>query len=630
MAITEIHAIKTTPHLALHYIIQDKVQIIKSENEINKDVPHETWVDNETGNMFVRYFTRISYKDCSPLNPFKAFDERRKQYQNERNAKRNKDGKEPLMYHLTQSFDGFEVDYNTANEIGRKLADRLFEKFVVVIATHGNTDNIHNHFDISAWDSDGKKLNNSLSLVNLIRKESDKLCEEYGLSVLESTRTMKLVTYKDKEGNSRAYEPTDRKNELISKRRKGEITTDDVNSYRNSNAYNNKQIEKITNREEIKNDINNLLPSCRSYEELLLRLRELGYIIRAKKKNGEWLKHISFQAPTHEKATREDKLDDSGFYIRENLTRYIDELNLERNADNSKSIVEEQTDEIPNVPYFNNYEYGKTNIDDVNADYKTVVDSNGELKTVPRTEYEKKVVKDIKRSYKKLNSPLTNVMNRKEQQTQLRFTAEQRTELIERIQNSYKCLHYTEEHNIYSYQQILDLYKANKDRYDITIDKVAQIEKAILQLKEIQKLPDKLSEVLNRVEEKKNDIIYIMEDYQSDKKEINRLSSLLVKYKIDTPEKQKEFFEKIAEFESKQQVNRGYLAKAIYQMSELENCLLTYNRIDKEAGVDTRSIISEFANIREGISDNDFVNNNNVRENENGQQQIKETNNWEH
>ena len=56
------------------------------------------------------------------------------------------------------------------------------------------------------------------------------------------------------------------------------------------------------------------------------------------KENGEWLAHISFQSPTQDKATREDKIGDGQFYVRENLEKYIAEQ--ARNIEQEQPVVE--------------------------------------------------------------------------------------------------------------------------------------------------------------------------------------------------------------------------------------------------------------------------------------------------
>lgn len=52
-----------------------------------------------------------------------------------------------LGYHAYQSFKGCEVASDDAHEIGIRLAKELWgNRFQVVVATHTNTKNIHNHF----------------------------------------------------------------------------------------------------------------------------------------------------------------------------------------------------------------------------------------------------------------------------------------------------------------------------------------------------------------------------------------------------------------------------------------------------------------------------------------------------
>jgi hypothetical protein len=90
-------------------------------------------------------------------------------------------------FHGYQSFVSGEITPEQAHEIGIKLAEELWgKKFQVIIATHLNTDNIHNHFVINSVSfKDGKRFCNTNKDYALIRKTSDKLCEEYGLSILK-------------------------------------------------------------------------------------------------------------------------------------------------------------------------------------------------------------------------------------------------------------------------------------------------------------------------------------------------------------------------------------------------------------------------------------------------------------
>lgn len=92
-----------------------------------------------------------------------------------------------LAFHGYQSFKEGEVTPEIAHEIGVRLAEEMWgDRFQVVVSTHLNTDNIHNHFVINSVSfKDGYKYYSNLSNTALLRKTSDEICEEYGLNVLE-------------------------------------------------------------------------------------------------------------------------------------------------------------------------------------------------------------------------------------------------------------------------------------------------------------------------------------------------------------------------------------------------------------------------------------------------------------
>lgn len=93
-------------------------------------------------------------------------------------------------FHAVQSFHGHECSPDIAHEIGCKLAEKLWaDRFQVVVCTHLNTENVHNHFIINATSFvDGKRFYDNKSNYYQLRRASDLLCEEYGLSVIEDRR----------------------------------------------------------------------------------------------------------------------------------------------------------------------------------------------------------------------------------------------------------------------------------------------------------------------------------------------------------------------------------------------------------------------------------------------------------
>lgn len=96
-----------------------------------------------------------------------------------------------VAYHGYQSFAAGEVDAKTAHEIGVKLAKALWgDRFQVVVSTHCNTGHYHNHFALNSVSyTDGKRYYDNKETYNRMRKESDRLCNEYGLSVIKKPNT---------------------------------------------------------------------------------------------------------------------------------------------------------------------------------------------------------------------------------------------------------------------------------------------------------------------------------------------------------------------------------------------------------------------------------------------------------
>ncbi len=96
-----------------------------------------------------------------------------------------------VAFHAIQSFKPGETTPDRAHEIGRKLAIEMWgDRFEVVIATHLNKEHLHNHFVINSVSFvDGKKYYDNTANYNLMKKISDRLCEEYNLSVIRNPKS---------------------------------------------------------------------------------------------------------------------------------------------------------------------------------------------------------------------------------------------------------------------------------------------------------------------------------------------------------------------------------------------------------------------------------------------------------
>jgi len=122
-------------------------------------------------------------------------------------AAKKKFGKEDgvVAYHGIQSFSpddlqaaGGKLTPDMAHEIGVKLAKKLWgDKYQVIVATHLDKSNhLHSHFIVNtvSW-VDGIRYHRTEKDYYNMQVESDKLCREYGLSVIEEPKRGKSKQY---------------------------------------------------------------------------------------------------------------------------------------------------------------------------------------------------------------------------------------------------------------------------------------------------------------------------------------------------------------------------------------------------------------------------------------------------
>lgn len=116
-----------------------------------------------------------------------------------------------IAYHAYQSFAPGETTPEQAHEIGVELAKRLWgDRFQVVVATHLNTNCLHNHFVINSVSfKDGKRFHDCRETYKNLKDASDQLCREYGLSVVEKPHRKEReeiwIAHASKEGMPTRY-----------------------------------------------------------------------------------------------------------------------------------------------------------------------------------------------------------------------------------------------------------------------------------------------------------------------------------------------------------------------------------------------------------------------------------------
>lgn len=151
MAVTKIHPIKTTLKKAIDYICNGD----KTDDEIY-----------------------VTTHLCSRENAHKEFELTKKQFNSRTKT---------LAHHLIQSFVPEEVSFGEAHQVGIELCEKILEgKYEYVLATHIDKDHIHNHIIFNSIDVDeGKVYHSYYSSYMNIRNQSDRLCKEHNLSVID-------------------------------------------------------------------------------------------------------------------------------------------------------------------------------------------------------------------------------------------------------------------------------------------------------------------------------------------------------------------------------------------------------------------------------------------------------------
>lgn len=588
MATTKNHKITGTLKRAIDYAMNDKVED-SLKDDIRDSVAYA--IDDKTGKVtYPTYSTVLNCKRGHPVNTFNALIEEQGKAEAERGSSRTKDGKPILAWHFHQNFEG-HVDPVIANEIGVRLAKELFGKFPAVVGTHTNTENTHNHIIICAWDMDGKKWHQHNAAYRQLREVSDRLCEEYGLSVLRDTQKQKLIRWEDENGEVHYYEPTERKNELIRQRDSGELTTDDVGSYRNTVSYDKTISKEETNREIVRQDIDRLLPVATSYEHLLEMLRQIGYSIKDKKKNGDWLKHIVFQPPTADKGTRDYKIGDGGFYLRENLERVIAEFQADRAGQESREEAAQTSTQKKSMPqYYEEYVYGDTIIADIDEDERTVKGQDGSFSTVKRSETERTVIRDLKVMDSELRLLDTSKIDQaiKEKQSQRQKPSQQRIARIEeQIRESFHVLRFMEKQDLYSTNQINSITASTWAKYNECMKNLDTLEGLVAQLEAVLKVPDKIEIIERRIERMKDNRDYRENEMEADKEQLKKYHAISNKFKLSSPESVERLSVRVSQSKTKIEQLQGVLALHRDRLTEYDRCVAVLKRIDKEQGRET-------------------------------------------
>lgn len=315
MAVTKIHPIKTTLKKAIDYICNGD----KTDDEIY-----------------------VTTHLCSRENAHKEFELTKKQF-----GSRTK----TLAHHLIQSFVPEEVSFEEAHQVGIELCDKILEgKYEYVLATHIDKDHIHNHIIFNSIDVDEGKVYYSYygSYMN-IRNQSDKLCKEHNLSVIDQEiqkeineiRRRKFVNWYDWSEDKKGSSYKSRLQFDIDRTIKQSINWQDFLSKMESCGYEIKIGKHIAFRSKNQQRFTRAKTIGVNYteerikERILNKDKELGNIIdiknNEKAKSSKGYEHWATKHNLKTAASTLVEIRNKGFKSMEELERGISRISIEKN-----------------------------------------------------------------------------------------------------------------------------------------------------------------------------------------------------------------------------------------------------------------------------------------------------------
>lgn len=158
----------------------------RQKHKSKKRGREEESIDNENEGIMQQYVSGIN---CTPTTARSEMMAVKKRYGKDEGI---------MAFHGYQSFAPGECTPAMAHEIGVKLAEELWgNRFQVIVATHlDKAHHLHNHFVVNSVSfADGLRYHRSNQDYRDMRNASDRLCREYGLSVIENKEQKKAKHY---------------------------------------------------------------------------------------------------------------------------------------------------------------------------------------------------------------------------------------------------------------------------------------------------------------------------------------------------------------------------------------------------------------------------------------------------
>lgn len=176
-------SIKNNSHMenAIDYISKEEKALNLNEfkQELQNRLEHLQGINSSIG----EHTTCIN---CSSENTYKDFENMRKAFGQDKGV---------IAHHYFQSFQkDDDITPELAHKIGTELARKMFPDFQTVVATHIDREHIHNHIIVNSCNMlTGQKWYSNKKSLSDIRRESDRLCLQNGLSIIDKNSKYKGI-----------------------------------------------------------------------------------------------------------------------------------------------------------------------------------------------------------------------------------------------------------------------------------------------------------------------------------------------------------------------------------------------------------------------------------------------------
>lgn len=129
-----------------------------------------------------------SFQYCTPGNAYKRMMDTKNHFEKTNGVQ---------FYHIIQSYQPNEISPEIALSIAQQFANEYLNGYEAVIGVHVDKDHIHSHIVFNSVEREtGKKYHsNAKSYYQQIRRISDRLCAEHGLSVILTGDRSRAISY---------------------------------------------------------------------------------------------------------------------------------------------------------------------------------------------------------------------------------------------------------------------------------------------------------------------------------------------------------------------------------------------------------------------------------------------------